>query len=147
MRFSQPHGPFMYSQQIIRGDLPGNPQGSKWLICAVLKNPGQTKIMENFSEKKELCFFPSVNMKFKRKWVALDVLVAAMFWYGVGLGKDFPGGTIVKNRPASAGDARDMGLIPGSGRSLNRKWHPLQYSWLENSMDRGARQAIWGRKG
>ena len=30
---------------------------------------------------------------------------------------DFPGGTVVKNRPASAGDAGDMGLIPGSGRS------------------------------
>ena len=85
-----------------------------WKILA----PGQTKIMKNFNEKKELCFFPSVNMKFRRKCVALDVLVAAMFWYGVGLGKDSPGGTIVKNRPASAGDARDMGLIPGSGRSL-----------------------------
>jgi len=30
----------------------------------------------------------------------------------------FPGGTVVKNRPASAGDAKDMGSIPGSGRSL-----------------------------
>ena len=29
----------------------------------------------------------------------------------------FPGGSVVKNLPASAGDARDMGSIPGSGRS------------------------------
>ena len=29
----------------------------------------------------------------------------------------FPGGPVVKNLPANAGDARDMGLIPGSGRS------------------------------
>ena len=37
----------------------------------------------------------------------------------------FPGGSVVKNLPASAGDARDLGLIPGSGRSLGeRKWQP-----------------------
>ena len=33
----------------------------------------------------------------------------------------FPGGAVVKNPPASAGDARDMGLIPGPG---SRKWQP-----------------------
>ena len=52
---------------------------------------------------------------------------------------DFPGGTVVKNPPAYAGDARDLGLIPGSGRYLivgNR--NPLQYSCLENSMKGGA---------
>ena len=31
--------------------------------------------------------------------------------------KDFPGGTVIKNLPASAGDARDTGSIPGLGRS------------------------------
>ena len=46
---------------------------------------------------------------------------------------------MVKNPPANAGDVRDSGLIPGSGRSLGRgNGNPLQYSWLENSMDRGA---------
>ena len=49
---------------------------------------------------------------------------------------------VVKNQPASAGDAGDKGLVPGLGRSpgvgtSNR----LQYSCLENSMDRRARQA------
>ena len=34
------------------------------------------------------------------------------------MARNFPGGTMVKNSPASAGDARDIGLIPGSGRSL-----------------------------
>ena len=45
---------------------------------------------------------------------------------------------MVKNPPASAGDPRDVGNIPGLGRSPGR-WHgnPLQYSCLENSMDRG----------
>ena len=36
------------------------------------------------------------------------------------LGKDFPGGAVVKNLPASAGYAGDMGSIPGSGRSSIR---------------------------
>ena len=44
---------------------------------------------------------------------------------------------VVKN-PASAGDIRDMGLIPGSGRSPGGEHgNPLLYSCLENSMDRG----------
>ena len=46
---------------------------------------------------------------------------------------------MVKNPPANAGDAGDMGLIPGSGRSPGGGHSkPLQYSCLENSMDRGA---------
>ena len=46
---------------------------------------------------------------------------------------------MVKNLPANAGDARDSGLIPGSGRSLGvGNGNPLQYSCLENLMDRGA---------
>ena len=47
----------------------------------------------------------------------------------------FPGGTVVKNPPANAGDARDAGSIPGSGRSPGgRNGNPLQYSCLENPM-------------
>ena len=45
----------------------------------------------------------------------------------------------VKNPPANSGGARDMGLIPGLGRSPGgRHGHPLQYSCLENPADRGA---------
>ena len=51
----------------------------------------------------------------------------------------FPGGTVVKNLPANAGDPRNAGLIPGSGRSPGEgNGNPLQYSYLENSMDREA---------
>ena len=47
------------------------------------------------------------------------------------------------NPPASAGDVRDVGLIPGSRRSPGGgPGNPLQYSFLENPMDRGAWQAI-----
>ena len=45
---------------------------------------------------------------------------------------------MVKNQPANAGDIRDAGSIPGSGRSLGGgNGNPLQYSCLENPMDRG----------
>ena len=45
---------------------------------------------------------------------------------------------VVKNPAADAGDTGDMGLIPGLGRSPGvRNGTPLQYSCLENSMDRG----------
>ena len=50
---------------------------------------------------------------------------------------------VVKNLPANAGDIRDVSSIPGSGRSPGRKHgNPLQYSCLENPMDRGAWLAI-----
>ena len=52
---------------------------------------------------------------------------------------DFPSGSAVKNPLANAGN---VGLIPGSGRSSGGgHGNPLQYSCLENLMDRGAWQA------
>ena len=53
--------------------------------------------------------------------------------------RGFPGNSVVKNPPANAGDA---GLIPGLGRPPGEEnGNPLWYSFLENSMDRGAWQA------
>ena len=55
----------------------------------------------------------------------------------------FPGDASVKNPPANAGHGRDMGSIPGSGRSPGGEpSNPLQYSCLENPTDRGAWRAI-----
>ena len=52
-----------------------------------------------------------------------------------------PGDAVVKNPPANVGDARDAGSIPGWGRSSGAgNGKPLQYSCLENPMDRGAWQ-------
>ena len=52
----------------------------------------------------------------------------------------FTGGSVVENLPANAGG---VGLTPGLGRSPGEgKCNPLQYSCLENSIDRGAWQAI-----
>jgi len=53
---------------------------------------------------------------------------------------DIPGGIVVKNLPANAGDTRDAGLIPELGRSLGiGNDNPFQCSCLENSMDKRAR--------
>ena len=55
-----------------------------------------------------------------------------MLWLFLG----FPGGSVAKNPPANAGDS---GLIPGLEKSPGEgNGNPLQYSYLENSMDRGA---------
>ena len=55
--------------------------------------------------------------KFRASWVALAI----------------------KNPTAKAGDIRDMGSIPGSGRSPGGEYgNPLQYCCLENPLDRGA---------
>ena len=52
----------------------------------------------------------------------------------------FPGGSVVKNLPANAGEA---GLIPGWGRSLGEgNGNPVKYCCLGNPMDRGAWWAI-----
>ena len=48
-------------------------------------------------------------------------------------------GSLVKNTPANAGDARDVGLIPDLGRSAGvGNGNPRRYSCLENPTDRGA---------
>ena len=53
---------------------------------------------------------------------------------------------MVKKPPANAGEVRDAGSIPGSGRSSGGgKGNPLQYSCLENPMDREAWQATGHR--
>ena len=59
----------------------------------------------------------------------------------------FPGGAVVKNLPANARDARDTGLIPGSGRSPGGgKGSPLQYSCLGNpwTEEPGRLQSVHG---
>ena len=55
--------------------------------------------------------------------------------------KNFTGDTVVNNLPANAGNTGDVGLIPELRRSLEEgNGNPLQYSCLENFMDRGSWQ-------
>ena len=54
----------------------------------------------------------------------------------------FSGGSVDKESACNAGDTGDVGLIPGSGQSPGEgNGNPLQYSYLENPMGRGAWQA------
>ena len=64
---------------------------------------------------------------------------AGRFWRALWRNKGFPGGSVVMNLPAIAGDAGStpgLGRSPGGGNGI-----PLQYSCLENSLDSGAWQA------
>ena len=85
------------------------------------------------------------------KWLVNEntwlVSIRLLFWYSVPTGIVVIVVTnwaslmsqLVKNPSANAGDARDVDLIPGWGRSPGeRNGNPLQYSCLENPMDRGA---------
>ena len=52
---------------------------------------------------------------------------------------------VVKNPPANAGDIKDVGVIPGLGRSPEGgDGSPLQFSCLENPMDRGVESDMTG---
>ena len=76
-------------------------------------------------------FIKLVSSGIKRnKYLALNMCVG------------IPGGAVVKNPVANAGDTGDAGSIPGSGRSPGiENGNPLQYSCLGNPMDRGTWQA------
>ena len=70
-------------------------------------------------------------------------LVLRNFGNSLEAGWGFPGGLVVKNPPANAGDTGDTGSIPESGRSPGEGHdNPLQYSCLENPMDREAQQVM-----
>ena len=79
-----------------------------------------------------LCFrWRGCTVKFRIKFKIKSIFVNSYLCHWC-----FPGGTVVKNLPAIAGD---MGLIPGSGRSPGEaNGNLLQYSCLGNPMDRGA---------
>ena len=56
--------------------------------------------------------------------------------------RGFPGGIVVKNLPANAGDARDVGSVPALERSPGvRNGNPLQNSYQDKYTDTGAWQA------
>ena len=71
--------------------------------------------------------------------VSHRVYEASSFGTGSNTGRASQEALVVKNLPANVGDIRGSGLIPGSGRSPGGgHGNPLQYSCLENPMDRGA---------
>ena len=77
-------------------------------------------------------FFLSTVILISMKWYLIVIFIFIFLRSG------FPGGSVVKNPPANAGDAGVMGLIPGSGRCPGvGNGNLLQYSCLESSLDRG----------
>ena len=94
--------------------------------CASLS--GFLHLAEHLCDPETLgpgCLYASAVLRF-HCWVGFPCWVS-------------PVALVVKSRPANAGDLRDLGLIPGLGRSPGGgHGNPLQYSCLENPMDRGA---------
>ena len=88
---------------------------------------------------KLLCCLPRTRSPGSGRLVRVGGMSFAMraekLWGKLCCSQGFPGGSVVKNPPASVGDA---GSIPGSGRSPGEgNGSPLQYSRLGNPMDRG----------
>ena len=79
-------------------------------------------------------------------WKYVCIYVSAHFLFIYSLFRASQVVLVVKNLPANAEDIRDTGLIPGLGRSPGEgNGNPLQYSCLDNPMDRGAwRAAVCG---
>ena len=91
---------------------------------------------------KSLCRIPEIHLQCRRpqfnSWVGKILWRRDMLPYPVFLG--FPCGSVGKESDCNV---RDLGSVPGLGRSPGEgNGNPLQYSCLENSMDRGAWQAI-----
>ena len=79
-------------------------------------------------------------MKKKNQGAEWCVVYACFVQKAKGIRKDgaSQGALVVRNLPANAGDLRDSGSIPDSGRSAGGHGNPLQYFCLGNPMDRGA---------
>ena len=74
------------------------------------------------------------------RWLLIRERLKRNLWDAINILLGFPGGSVLKNPPANAGEAVS---IPGSERSPGEgNANPLQYSCLENPMDRGAWLAI-----
>ena len=80
--------------------------------------------------------------RFMNFLLLIDVLLHILVFIFLYVLNGFLGGMVVKNLPPNAGDARDRGLISGLGRTSGvGNGNPLQYSCLNNPMDRGALRA------
>ena len=88
-------------------------------------------------------FDPWVGMiLWRRAWQATPVFLPGKFYGQSCPPQGFPGGAMINNLPANAGDARDKSLIPGLGKSpRGGNGNPLWYSCLENLRDGGAGRA------
>ena len=109
-------------------------------VCQHL-GPGITAFESPWEQVK--CMFPCVGLWKETLW-SLDLGLCV--WHSPSHFGGYPGGSMIKNLPANAGD---LGSVPGSGRTPGGgHGNPLQDSCLGNPMDRGAWQGYspWSRK-
>ena len=96
------------------------------------KLPDTLKSMSGMTVKIFHRIFQNIGLD--KPWFDQVYLFFFFNWSIIAL--DFPGGTVVKNLPANAGDTGDVGSVPGLGRSpRGGNGNLLQYSCLENSTD------------
>jgi len=102
----------------------------------VIGDPASNLIEKTEAIRETLIYLRTTKSVHSRTYVFLSVIGEIISFWG------FPGGAVVKNPLANAGDAEDAGSIPRLGRSPGGgNGNPLQYSCLENSMGREAWQA------
>ena len=102
----------------------------KNLLMRVKKESENTALKLNFGKTKVMASSPMTSWQIEEENMEIVIDLGG-----------FPGGAAVKNPPANTGAVRDVGLIPGSGRSPGGgNGNPLQYSCLGNPMDRGVWQ-------
>ena len=129
---------FKFEFEFLNGWCPCGVKASQWLglcqllsLCICISRDSTEKRVEN-TWKKKFCDIPEKN----RTWIchsSSTVYTALTLYLG------FPGGSDSKESVCNAGDTD---LIPGLGRSPGvGNGNPLQYSCLENSMDREAWRA------
>ena len=117
-------------------------------IFFILKGfPGGSVTKESACQCRRCGFNPWVGkIPWRRKWQSTPVFLSGKFHGQRSLAGYSPWGckeSVVKNLLANAGDAGDMVSIPGLGRFPEEgNGNPLQYSCLENSMNRGAWKAV-----
>ena len=130
------------AQQWIRGNVGVGKEVTHWL----LKNEVQYKQPLNIltiTKAKILGSFSTSNFWWENIFPLQHILVLTWFWEYYGILWASQVVLVTKNPPGDAGDVRDAGSIPGLGRCPGEgHGNPLQYSCLENLMDRGAWWAI-----
>ena len=91
------------------------------------------------SQPRDPTYVPHIAGGFFTLWATRGKCASVLMVYGLYIGRVSQVALAVKNPPASAGDTRAADSFPGSGRFPGgRHGSPLQYSCLENPMDRGA---------
>ena len=115
------------------GPWPGKEPGPPALGTWSLNHWATREVLDYLFLKKKMHYKRHLGEHFNLEWREGKKAATELG------GGRFPGGSAIKNPLGNAGDARDTGSIPGSGRSPGEgNGYPLQYSCLENSTDRGA---------